>query len=292
MEPEARKINILPSFVLKVVALLTMALDHIGFMMLEYSVATQVADIFRIIGRLALPLFAFCIAEGVIHTRSFGKYIFRMGIIGTLVLIAQIVMKYGMNFEIYQGNIFIDLILGALAVKALMDKRVWIKVLAIFPLLIGIASFFMFAMDRTYTFTQFFPYYLRTQYDFFAIALIIGFYLSYPLAKSMLKIIGLQPDLYQGTNIERMTINCFSVAFLIIIATLYWGIGFFLMSNNTPFEVYWNIDAQNYCMIAGAFILLYSGKRGYNASWFQYGSYVFYPLHLVLIYLVFYIIFM
>ena len=48
--------------------------------------------------------------------------------------------------------------------------------------------------------------------------------------------------------------------------------------------VYWVPGIQNAAMIAGAFILLYSGKRGYNAKWFQYGSYLYYPIHLLVVF--------
>jgi len=40
-------------------------------------------------------------------------------------------------------------------------------------------------------------------------------------------------------------------------------------------------------MISGALILLYNGRRGYNAKWFQYGSYLYYPLHIVALIVIF-----
>ena len=66
-----RKITCLSSFILKIVALVTMTFDHVG-LMLEMLYPTkldilEMAGVFRIIGRLALPLFVFMIVEGVIH---------------------------------------------------------------------------------------------------------------------------------------------------------------------------------------------------------------------------------
>ena len=63
---------ILSNFWLKVIALLTMTLDHVGFLIENYNYDLSLA--FRYVGRLALPLFCFMILEGAIHTKSFKKY--------------------------------------------------------------------------------------------------------------------------------------------------------------------------------------------------------------------------
>jgi hypothetical protein len=53
---------------IKIIALVTMLIDHIGVVFFpEYTVL-------RIIGRIAMPLFAFCIARGFFYTKSKGKY--------------------------------------------------------------------------------------------------------------------------------------------------------------------------------------------------------------------------
>ena len=57
---------------LKIIACVSMALDHIGFVLFPTIM------VFRYIGRLALPIFAFFIAEGCIHTRSKVKYFLQM----------------------------------------------------------------------------------------------------------------------------------------------------------------------------------------------------------------------
>ena len=51
-------------------------------------------------------------------------------------------------------------------------------------------------------------------------------------------------------------------------------------------------DLQLFAILAGVFILLYSGLRGYNKKWFQYGSYIYYLLHMLIIGVIFYLIFM
>lgn len=68
---------------LKLIALVTMTLDHIGVILLPQ------VRILRIIGRLSMPLFAWMIAEGCRHTRSPIKYLGRIALLGIL---CQVVM--------------------------------------------------------------------------------------------------------------------------------------------------------------------------------------------------------
>ena len=53
---------------LKIIAMLTMLVDHIGVQLFPECI------ILRIIGRLSLPIFAYMIAEGCLHTRNRPKY--------------------------------------------------------------------------------------------------------------------------------------------------------------------------------------------------------------------------
>lgn len=63
---------------LKIIALVTMTIDHIGAYLFP-----QIQWL-RIVGRLAFPIFAYMIAEGCRHTRSMGKYL------GTMALFALV----------------------------------------------------------------------------------------------------------------------------------------------------------------------------------------------------------
>ncbi len=61
-------INRLSGNKLKIIACLSMLSDHIGFLLFpQYKVL-------RYIGRLAMPIFSYLIAEGCIHTRSKTRY--------------------------------------------------------------------------------------------------------------------------------------------------------------------------------------------------------------------------
>ena len=63
---------------LKLIALVSMTLDHLGLIVLAQY------PLLRAIGRLAFPIFAWMIAEGCRHTRSMGKYL------GSLMAVAAL----------------------------------------------------------------------------------------------------------------------------------------------------------------------------------------------------------
>lgn len=67
---------------LKIIAMATMTVDHIGMILLPRFL------ILRMIGRIAFPIYAFMIAEGCRHTKSLPKYMLSLGI---LALICQAV---------------------------------------------------------------------------------------------------------------------------------------------------------------------------------------------------------
>ena len=286
------KYNKISSFIIKIVAMVTMVFDHLGYMMMNYSINDTLAFVFRCIGRLSLPLFIFMLVEGVLHTKSFSKYCLRLGIMATVILVAQIIIEYGMKYTIYQGNIFLDLLLGAFMVKVLMNKDVHIKLLALIPLGIGLTAFMFYLYDPIHPeVTKFFPYFLRPQYHLYSMILTLGFYEAYEIAKYGFSVLHMDYELYKDSPTERIFVNSIQVGMLIVCTTFMYVLGLILVNNNNLPAPFWTYSIQNYAMISGALILLYSGKRGYNAKWFQYGSYLFYPVHLLILYIVFELIF-
>ena len=69
------------SFVLKLIALITMFIDHSGYIIMGSF------SYFNYIGRIAFPIFAFQISEGFSHTHNLKKYFIRLG---AFALISQI----------------------------------------------------------------------------------------------------------------------------------------------------------------------------------------------------------
>ena len=77
---------------LKIIAMIAMTCDHVGLQLFPRVV------ILRIIGRLALPIYAYMIAEGCRHTRNRKRYLFRMA---GLAVLCQIVYFVAMG-SLYQ----------------------------------------------------------------------------------------------------------------------------------------------------------------------------------------------
>ena len=73
---------------LKLLAMLTMTLDHIGVQMFPGVLWL------RIVGRLAFPIYAYMIAEGCAHTRNRRKYLLQMS---GLALLCQLVYFFAMG---------------------------------------------------------------------------------------------------------------------------------------------------------------------------------------------------
>ena len=73
---------------LKLLAMLTMTLDHIGVQMFPGVLWL------RIVGRLAFPIYAYMIAEGCAHTRNRRKYLLQMA---GLALLCQLVYFFAMG---------------------------------------------------------------------------------------------------------------------------------------------------------------------------------------------------
>ncbi len=89
-------IRILNSNILKIFACIFMFCDHLG-----YFVLPEVAWL-RYVGRLALPIFAFFIAEGCKYTKNRLKYLTLMAVLGVVILAVQYAVT-----SISYGNILI-----------------------------------------------------------------------------------------------------------------------------------------------------------------------------------------
>ncbi len=106
---------------LKMIALVTMFIDHIGAVIVQRTMSMPGFDHdfwsslywpLRYIGRLAFPIFCFLLVEGFIHTSNVKKYFFRMVL---FALISEIPFNLGISGDLvnlnYQ-NVFWELVMG------------------------------------------------------------------------------------------------------------------------------------------------------------------------------------
>lgn len=285
-----QKTQFISSFILKVVAILTMTIDHIGFVLNSYyPFSDPRVEACRIIGRIALPLFCLGIAEGVMHTKHFGKYILRLGIMVTVVAIG-LAFLWIFNFDSPQGiaslgNIFMDLSLGALIVYLLRRKKWYLKLLAILPIAVAVASDCCTTFEyNTGAAIYWFPCFLRTQYGVYGVALIVLFYFAYwavdVVTQAYASNSGLDRDtLFAGGSLRLIT-NVSLVLVLAFCTFMFW------LKDRQFGGIY--LDLQPYALLAGALLLFYNGKRGYNNKVIQYGFYVYYPLHIIVLAIIYY----
>jgi len=266
------------NFILKIVALITMTCDHVGYMIPSYGDTYLISRILRTFGRLAFPLFCFMIVEGVMHTRSIKKYLARLGICALAIAIGFAGVEFLPFFGGFsvrdEGNIFVTLLLGALTVYLLNHKKWYIKLLAILPILFVIANKLIINYENLHHVDIWaIPFFIRPQYDYYGLLLMICFYLGYKVA-SYIKI--------KNVTINQLVKNIIS-ALMIPLSTLI----MILISKIPGMEYHFGVTSQLHTFVAGLFILLYNGRRGYNKPWFQYGCYLYYAIHMGLIYGIF-----
>lgn len=117
----------LPQEALKLIACITMLIDHTAAVFLPWDQAMP----WRIVGRLAFPIYCFLLAEGAAHTRSPLKYALRLG---SGVLLAEIpfdLLFYG-GLTWKHSSVMVTLLLGLLAILAVQKlPSVWLKVPAV-----------------------------------------------------------------------------------------------------------------------------------------------------------------
>lgn len=298
-------VNKLSSFTIKIIAMITMTFDHIGVVFASFwgiSANEPFYLVCRYIGRFALPLYCFLLVEAVINTKHYKKYNIKLGvmalIISTALCICQFVPNLGLESVTSAGNIFLDLLLGSMLIYCLKHENKGIKALAVIPIAISILSFTAKAIETSescsgcaYKLTVlWYPAFLRLQYDWLSIALILGYFLSYEASKLYYKVretnTGIEYETMRGTPEWRITTNLFSALFTIVISFAYYIISYI---NNDI--VFWRPEIQLFAIASIFIIIFYSGNRGYNAKWFNNFAYLYYIMHIAVIFGVCYLIY-
>lgn len=110
---------------LKLIAMITMTVDHIGMLLLPQHL------VLRIIGRLAFPIFAYMIAEGCRYTRSITRYFTLMA---ALAISCQIVdfVATGSLYQCILVTFSISILLAMLLRKVMSKPSAlgWLAVIA------------------------------------------------------------------------------------------------------------------------------------------------------------------
>ncbi len=106
------RFKVLTQFDLKIIAVLTMLIDHIGMVLYPGELWL------RVIGRISFPIFCFLLTEGYIYTSSKKKYALRLAVFAVLSEIPFDLARNGVLFNWKNQNVFITLLLGLLLIWA------------------------------------------------------------------------------------------------------------------------------------------------------------------------------
>lgn len=238
---------------LKMIAIVTMLIDHIGAAILgrmlmangmgsldgtDLAATTQWLTengtlyytymIFRMIGRVAFPIFCFLLVQGFLHTSNKKKYALRLGL---FALISEIPFDLAVTSKVLEfdyQNVFFTLFIGLLtmmAYEAVEKKEEWNNALRVICYILvvlvgmGIANF------------------LKTDYDAIGVFCIMMLYM------------------FRKNKVSQIVVGCCSFLWEITAPLAFVPIGF------------------------------YNGKRGWKMKYFFYA---FYPVHLLILYFICY----
>lgn len=255
------------SFVLKLIAIVSMLIDHIGVILIPRAEYPELYLLFRGIGRLAFPIFVFLIVEGFHHTKNVKKYLQRLGIFaliseipfdiafyrGYFIEDLKTLISAPNNTEIANSflnkltshqNVFFTLFLGLLCIT-LMDRVE--KKFQQDMLVSNILDAFITIVTCLIAFV------LKTDYHYAGILLIVAFYLF------------------------RQSKLLMALSLLFISGSI--------LSNFNHFFKTGQLSAiiSVFATLAIIPISLYNGKKGKNA---KYIFYIFYPAHLIILFLI------
>ena len=261
------------AYQLKWIAIITMTIDHFGVLVLYPYTNNQVIDtlyvISRLIGRIAFPLFAFMIAEGVYRTKHRYFYWAKLFAMAILIGLSMFVLEQ-VNINALAGNIFIDLSLAALAMILLKEKSWLLKPFAILPI-----------TYVTWTsFNQSIPNFLRADYGLYGLLMMLIFFFTYSkiIQQKLTMIMQVSNSTVQNYVISSVALLMMHVVWYIM-ELLVNPIGGLLANYLSRF-----VGAQTYALVASYFIYYYRGDKGNPPSWFQLFSYVYYPVHFIGLY--------
>lgn len=226
---------------LKILAMVAMIVDHLGVALFPEQVEL------RVIGRIAFPLYAWCMVVGCVKTRSMPRYILRTF---AMALICQPLYMLALGYSWQDLNILFLLTLALLAIWAIQARKGYSHIWG--PLLCYLAFAF-----------------LNIDGDWLALSFVLMLYLLRNQRKGL--IIGyLLFAMYWGTTSEELV-----MLFGVYLPIWKWpSIGQMI----APF-----FRVQSMMWLALPLILWPMESRWRMPRWL---SYSIYPLHLVLIVLI------
>lgn len=232
------------SFALRMIAIVTMLIDHIG-LVFHHEMPDWLFWVMRGTGRLAMPIFCFLIAEGLLHTRDVRKYLSRLLIFGVvselpfdLMLNGRTMMADGTLFDFAQQNVMFTLFLGLLGIMLFDTFAARNQRLAALAAIVaaGVAAQL-----------------LNTDYGMFGVYYVFVFYF------------------FRGQRGQQTVFFALGLAAMILSQ---------IMGGASP-----EAAAIQMCAIAALIPISHgNGRRGPGGKAMRFGFYAFYPAHMLLLF--------
>ena len=227
-----------------------------AFMLCDHLWATVIPgnEWLTCVGRISFPIFAFMIVEGYFHTKKLKNYVLRLLIFAVLSEIPFNLMSGGSMFNPLHQNVLWTFLIGLglihLIERAKHKRAIWMWLVTVVAILVGLLVALFGMVD----------------YAYYGVLMMLVFYL------------------FRGRRWW-----CF-VGQLICM----WYINVEMMGGMVyPIELFgreWIIHQQGFALLALIPIWLYHGKQGLYNKVLKYTYYAFYPVHLLLLYLLMLII--
>lgn len=233
---------------LKIFAVCSMLIDHIGQVVLkngialkapysvfsdeQFSTLLSVINISHMVGRLAFPIFCFLLVEGFVHTHNLKKYFLNLFLFALISEPIYDLANSGQWFSMSQQNVMFTLLLGLLVITVIKKSR-HNPLMMLIAVLAGASVSYICMMDGFY----------------YGIGLISIFYLCY----------------------EKTALKYILAAIFMFVCGLDFSIqglldGYFIVA-----------------LLSLVLISMYNGKRGIKMKYFFY---LFYPAHLLFLVLI------
>ena len=125
---------------LKLIAVISMLLDHFGFLLVGKGCMVPLMNagepyggwwifynVLRMAGRVAFPVFCFLLVEGFLHTKNWKKYVLRLGIFAAVSEVPFDLVDAGTLIGPAMQNVFFTLLIGFLMMKVLETAGGWLS---------------------------------------------------------------------------------------------------------------------------------------------------------------------
>ena len=232
----------LSSFTLHMLAIILMFCDHLwATLLLQYDFLTS-------IGRIAFPIFAFLIVEGIHHTTNIKKYMLRLFVFAIISEIPFNLMSSGSLINPFHQNVLWTFLIAMIGIVLIEKVKAKLSYFWLIPLsmIIVIICYLLGTL-------------LMLDYHGEGVLTVFTFYYFYG-NKYWHRI---------GQFLILFWINCDLLGGLVYELSL------------GPFQIDW--PQQGFALFALIPIWLYSGKQGYYNRHVKHFYYWFYPVHALLL---------